>query len=61
VTDQIRHFLGLFGLTVSRGSLRLRVEVGSQERPMLDAVFVVVTIAFFVLSLGYVAGCERLK
>jgi hypothetical protein len=37
------------------------VEVGSQERPMLDAVFVVVTIAFFVLSLGYIAGCERLK
>jgi hypothetical protein len=28
---------------------------------MLDAVFVVVTVAFFVLSLAYVAGCERLK
>jgi hypothetical protein len=39
----------------------LTVEVGSQECPMLDAVFIVVTIAFFVLSLGYIAGCERLK
>jgi hypothetical protein len=29
--------------------------------PMLDTVFVVVTVAFFVLSLGYVAGCERLR
>ena len=28
---------------------------------MLDVIFVVVTAAFFVLSLGYVAGCERLK
>jgi hypothetical protein len=29
--------------------------------PMLDAVFVVVTVAFFVVSIGYVAGCDRLK
>ena len=28
---------------------------------MLDAVFVIVTIAFFAVSLGYVAGCDRLK
>ena len=28
---------------------------------MLDAVFVLVTVAFFALSLGYVAGCDRLK
>ena len=28
---------------------------------MLDLVFAVVTIAFFILSLGYVAGCDRLK
>jgi hypothetical protein len=27
---------------------------------MLDLVFVVVTIAFFVLSIGYVAACDRL-
>jgi hypothetical protein len=29
--------------------------------PMLDAVFVLVSIAFFVVSIGYVAGCDRLK
>jgi hypothetical protein len=28
---------------------------------MLDAVFVIVTIAFFAVSLGYVSGCDRLK
>jgi len=28
---------------------------------MLDTVFVVVTVAFFVLALGDVAGCERLR
>jgi hypothetical protein len=27
---------------------------------MLDLVFVVVTVAFFVLSIGYVAACDRL-
>jgi len=31
------------------------------EFMMLDAAFVLVTVAFFVLSIGYVAGCERLK
>ena len=28
---------------------------------MLDAVFVIVTIAFFAVSIGYVSGCDRLK
>jgi len=28
---------------------------------MLDALYVVVTVAFFVLAIGYVAGCERLE
>jgi hypothetical protein len=27
---------------------------------VLDIVFVVVSILFFVLSIGYVAACERL-
>ena len=27
---------------------------------MLDIIFVAVTIAFFVISVGYVAGCDRL-
>jgi len=26
---------------------------------MLDLVFIVVTIAFFAVSLGYVAACDR--
>jgi hypothetical protein len=28
---------------------------------MLDLIFVVVTVAFFVVSIGYVAACDRLK
>jgi len=28
---------------------------------MLDLMFVAVTIAFFVASIGYVAACDRLK
>jgi len=28
---------------------------------MLDLVFVLATVAFFVLSLAYVRGCDRLK
>jgi hypothetical protein len=27
---------------------------------LLDLVFIVLSIAFFVVSLGYVAACERL-
>jgi len=28
---------------------------------MLDLLFVAVTVAFFGVSLAYVAGCERLR
>ncbi len=28
---------------------------------MLDVLFVVITIAFFALSLAYVAACDRLE
>jgi hypothetical protein len=35
--------------------------VERSDLPMLDVIFVVVTAAFFVLSIGYVAGCERLR
>jgi len=28
---------------------------------MLDLIFVVVTVAFFAVSIGYVAACDRLK
>lgn len=27
---------------------------------MLDIIFVIVTIAFFAISIGYVAACDRL-
>jgi len=27
---------------------------------MADAAFVLITIAFFVISIGYVAACDRL-
>jgi len=28
---------------------------------MVDITFIALTIAFFLLSVAYVAGCERLK
>jgi hypothetical protein len=28
---------------------------------MLDIIFLLVTVAFFALSLAYVAGCEKLE
>ena len=28
---------------------------------MLDAIFVAVTVLFFVVATAYVSGCERLK
>ncbi len=32
-----------------------------RERTMQDIGFVVITIAFFVLSIGYVRFCERMR
>jgi hypothetical protein len=29
--------------------------------PMLDMLFVVLTIVFFILAAAYVAGCDRLE
>jgi hypothetical protein len=37
------------------------VERHERRHNVLDVLYVVVTVAFFVLSLGYVLGCERLK
>jgi hypothetical protein len=31
------------------------------EIPMLDLLYVVITLAFFLLALAYVVGCERLE
>jgi hypothetical protein len=30
------------------------------RHPVLDIVFILVSIGFFVVSIGYVAACERL-
>jgi len=34
--------------------------LGLAEASMLDAVFLVSTVGFFLLSLAYVRGCDRL-
>jgi hypothetical protein len=31
------------------------------ETPMLDLLYVVITIVFFLLAVAYVAACERLE
>jgi len=31
-----------------------------EATPMLDAIFLLVAVAFFAVSLAYVAGCDRL-
>jgi hypothetical protein len=31
------------------------------EIPMLDVLYVVITLAFFVLAVAYVAACEHLE
>jgi hypothetical protein len=31
------------------------------ETPMLDLLYVVITIVFFILGAAYVAACERLE
>jgi hypothetical protein len=35
--------------------------LAGRQRAMLDLVFVLVTVIFFAVSLGYIAGCDRLK
>jgi hypothetical protein len=32
----------------------------SEEAPVLDTIFLITTVAFFAVSLAYVAACERL-
>ena len=33
---------------------------GPKEKPMLDAIFLIVGLGFFALSIAYVFGCGRL-
>lgn len=32
-----------------------------RRRPMQDLIFILATIAFFALSIGYVRFCDRVK
>jgi len=40
---------------------RLTITLVSQEIEMEDAVWVVVTVAFFAVSIAYVRFCDRIK
>ena len=54
------HFLVTFVALLN--SYGVTCLVGRERRvQMLDVVFVVVTVVFFVVSLGYVVGCDRLR
>ena len=46
-------------VAIRRGSERSTALEGSHA-PMIDLIYIVVTIAFFALMLAYVRGCERL-
>jgi hypothetical protein len=49
------------GLTASQRMRRISVAIlDRKEKPMLDLVLLAVGLGFFVLSLAYVYGCERL-
>jgi hypothetical protein len=58
--------IGLCGLEQRHGTPGALLESGAQILPqleiktMLDVLFIVVTVAFFAISLAYTAGCERL-
>ena len=41
--------------------LAYRQSAGWVEATMLDIIFVAVTVAFFVISMGYVHFCDRVK
>lgn len=34
--------------------------VAVRSAPMLDLIFILVTVGFFVLAVAYTRGCERL-
>jgi hypothetical protein len=36
------------------------VQQPPKEAPVLDTIFLLTTVAFFAVSLAYVAACERL-
>jgi hypothetical protein len=64
VTQQVfRGFWGgLYRTVCNLNENRRTFDVhGHEVTLMADLIFVAVTVAFFVVSIGYVAGCERLR
>jgi uncharacterized membrane protein YwzB len=60
--EALSHFLVVFIAILSLQSVLWDSKAKrKRSTPMLDAVFVLVTVAFFIVSIGYVAGCDRLK
>jgi len=50
----------LASLGISYAAVWTSGNLGLAEASMLDAVFLVSTVGFFLLSLAYVRGCDRL-
>jgi hypothetical protein len=46
---------------LGRGSYPDSVVRQHQETPMFDLLFIILTIAFFLLGAAYVAACARLE
>jgi hypothetical protein len=44
----------------SRLRWKASVQVGNQEETMADALFVLITVSFFIVMWLYVRGCDRL-
>jgi hypothetical protein len=42
------------------GSSGIGVERNERQGPVLDVIFVAMTLAFFAVCIGYVALCDRL-
>ena len=54
-----RSFVFGFLVTARRRHLGVRQQEG--DVVMLDIVFVVLTLLFFIVAAAYVSGCERIK
>ncbi len=65
--DPLRNFLEFLAGFIARIEFQLKKEVAARcsrllgERMMQDFGFVVITIVFFALSIGYVHFCERIR
>jgi len=55
-----RSIRGLSLLAAAADAARRLLYTAATESPMLDAVFAVSTVVFFLISLAYVYACERM-